>query len=222
MACTWVWTPHGHGVQKYVWAGRLLSGGGGGGGKSLCIKNGPTRFFLPYGKFCFFPRWSLWSGEGGRVPPPLDFNYSKDALRVGHGVPNMRCTEAYVCPAHAVQFSVTDASGHGAHGGPNARGTGCTSRCVRLTLLCTAHTTAIMLIRTLPPCPSWAADVPSTHTCHPHLHPMPLCRSGPFPWHDVPRGTNGPRQHSIPHRASSSSVPEGGGHGLSWGTCGQQ
>ena len=39
---------------------------------------------FPYCKFHFFPRWSLWSGEGGRGfwgrGPPLGFNYSKEAL----------------------------------------------------------------------------------------------------------------------------------------------
>ena len=49
-----------------------VEGGGGLGPKSLCNKNGPTRFFN--GKVRSFPLWSLWPGGGGvqgGVPPLL-------------------------------------------------------------------------------------------------------------------------------------------------------
>ena len=68
-------------------AGRLLRGKGEGGlgPKNGCTNNGPARFSL-----LFFPPWSLWCGRGGvgfgGKPPPLVFNYSKDALvAVGGG-----------------------------------------------------------------------------------------------------------------------------------------
>ena len=39
----------------------------GGGGKKVCQK-WPDKIF-PTGNFVYFPKWSLWSGGGGRYPP---------------------------------------------------------------------------------------------------------------------------------------------------------
>ena len=62
-------------------SGLLLSRGGGGGEGVLDPKLGVPKMArpdFPYCKFRFFPRWSLWSGEGGRGvwgegSPPLGF-----------------------------------------------------------------------------------------------------------------------------------------------------
>ena len=50
------------------------------GDPKICILKMARQQF-PYHKFRFFPRWSLWSGEGGGGGlPPLVFNHCKDAL----------------------------------------------------------------------------------------------------------------------------------------------
>ena len=78
-------------------AGLLLSRGGEGGRgfwtQNLVYQKWPDQIF-PIVNFVFF-QWPLWSGEGGRgfwgraPPPPLIFNYSKEALGVG-GMGNVR------------------------------------------------------------------------------------------------------------------------------------
>ena len=71
--------------------GRLLSvwkGWMGGGGRCrkprICVPK-MARSDFPDCKFCFLPRWSLWSGKGGggEGVPPLGFNCAQGALGCG-------------------------------------------------------------------------------------------------------------------------------------------
>ena len=59
-------------LPKWAGQGSVQRGGGGLGPKSLCTKNGLTRFSQR--QISFFPRWPLWSErEGGSrwgAPPP--------------------------------------------------------------------------------------------------------------------------------------------------------
>ena len=63
-----LWQPIPHQTHPLP-EGMCVWGGGGGvlGPKSLCTKDGPTRF--PGGKFRFFPQWSLCSGDGMEMCP---------------------------------------------------------------------------------------------------------------------------------------------------------
>ena len=79
----WIWESHhrAQGVHQGRHIRNVLEEGGGGGGKSVCTKNGPTRF--PNGTFRFFPRWSLWSPHrgGGGQPPCVTFRPVAVSLR---------------------------------------------------------------------------------------------------------------------------------------------
>ena len=73
----------------------VLEGGEGGvWDPKVCVPK-TARSDFPYCKFRFFPRWSLWSGRGGRgvqggggtPPPPMVYGHSNTCLGVmGHTV----------------------------------------------------------------------------------------------------------------------------------------
>ena len=59
---------------REVERGGGAGGGGGGLGPKICVPK-MARQRLPNGKFRFFPRWSLWSGEGGGTRGVRPFEY---------------------------------------------------------------------------------------------------------------------------------------------------
>ena len=90
----------------------VLEEGEGGGGTKVCVpKMGQSDF--PYGKFCFFPQWSLWSGRGGKggpgrgtPPPPMVYGNCTTSGGGGGGCTvDSWCTSRSLGPFPSWSFS---------------------------------------------------------------------------------------------------------------------